>query len=158
MTSDEMAANCRGQYCAFSGDEKCLEMLCEICALLSERELQSSVRVDRCDHDGRLDSSNCRQGGQGVFGERSDWISVYVRTRLMTLSSDDFRISRYTVDLTAHALRDRFLADADFILKLVLDRAELRHGLDGATTITVEDVAAALQYPRLRTDDEQTLD
>ena len=158
MTSDEMAANCRGQYCAFGGEEKCLEMLREICALFSERELQSSARVDRCDHDGRLDSSIRRQGAQGVFGERSDWITVYVRTRLMTLSSDEFRISRYTVDLTAHALRDRFLADADFILKLVLDRAELRYWLDGSATITAEDVTAALQHPRWPKDDEEIFD
>lgn len=77
--------------------------------------------------------------------ERDDWITSYVRTRLRTMAGDTFSISRHTADVAARALKDRFLSDTDAVLKRILDLAALGYLRDGTSTVTVEDVTAALR-------------
>ena len=77
--------------------------------------------------------------------ERGDWIASYVRTRLRTMAGDAFPISRYTADIAARAVQDRFLSDTDAVLKRILELAALRCLRDGSSTVTQEDVAVALR-------------
>jgi hypothetical protein len=87
----------------------------------------------------------CRSCALGCIDQRGNWLASYVRTRLRTMAGDVFPISRHTADVAARALQDRFFSDTDVVLKRILDLAALRYLRDGSSTVTLEDVAAALR-------------
>ncbi len=88
------------------------------------------------------DGRSCVLGG---IDERGNWIASYVRTKLKSMAGDAFSVSRYTADFAARAVQDRVLLDTDAVLKRILDLAALRYLRDGSSTLTQEDVEAALR-------------
>lgn len=91
------------------------------------------------------DGVNCRICVLGGIDEQGNWIASYVRTKLKSMADDTFSVSRYTAEFAARAVQDRFLLDTDAVLKRILDLAALRYLRDGSSTLTQEDVEAALR-------------
>lgn len=146
MTFDEMPTEDCVQGCVCGDCDWCLEM--RVRSAYEEpldREHQSTALTNGRGCHGGADGVYCRPCALEAFGERSDWLASYVRTRLMTMSPDGLGISRHTVDVAAHALRDRFLLDTDAVITHVLESAALRYMLDGSSTILIEDVEVALR-------------
>jgi hypothetical protein len=147
MKFDEMPVGHSRQYCACGDCEWCLEIFVHSVYEESlDREVQSAASAEENGTNGALGGFYCRYCALAFLDDSRNWITSYVRTRLLTMSTDPFHISRHTVEIAAQALRDRFLSDTDAILGRVLDRATLRYLLDGSSTIMSEDVRAALQF------------
>lgn len=146
MTFDEMPVGRSHQHCACGNCEWCLEMLMHsVYEEPLDREVQSAESAGENGTNGAPGGSYCRHCALVLLDDSRDWIASYVRTRLLIMSTDPFCISRHTVEVVAQALRDRFLSDADAILRRVLDRATLRYLLDGSSTVMAEDVRVALR-------------
>jgi histone H3/H4 len=147
MTFDEMPVGHSRQHCACGNCEWCWEMLVHsVYEEPLDREVKRAESAEEKRTNGAPGSFYCRHGALERFDDCRDWIASYVRTRLLTMSTDPFRISRHTVEVAAQAVRDRFFSDMDAILRRVLDRATMRQLQDGSSTIMAEDVRIAMHY------------
>ncbi|WP_322042818.1 hypothetical protein [Paraburkholderia sp. J67] len=146
MTFDEMSTGDCVQGCVCGDCDWCLEMrVHSVHELPLDPEHRSGVLMDVSGCHGAPGGVHCRPRSLEFLDESSDWIASYVRTRLMAMSPDALRISRHTLDVAAHALRDRFLSDTDAVITHVLERSTLRYLLDGSSTVMIEDVEVALR-------------
>jgi transitional endoplasmic reticulum ATPase len=71
-------------------------------------------------------------------------LAAYIRTQLRLKGGETFAISRHTVECVIKGLEGCSIADADTALQRIVDEAAARHIESGATTITTDDVRAAL--------------
>jgi transitional endoplasmic reticulum ATPase len=73
-----------------------------------------------------------------------DSLAAYIRSQLKLKAADIFAISRQAVECVITALEGCSIADTDAALQRLIDEAAARHIESGASTITTEDVRAAL--------------
>ncbi|NPT54209.1 AAA family ATPase [Paraburkholderia elongata] len=71
-------------------------------------------------------------------------LAAYIRSQLRLKTGDTFAISRQAVECVITRLEGCSIADTDAALQRLIDEAAARHIESGATTITADDVRAAL--------------
>ncbi|WP_156132287.1 hypothetical protein [Paraburkholderia terrae] len=104
-------------------------------AVASKNLLVEDAAVDRANS---LDSIECDR-------VERDAIASYVRVQLRMMAGETLAVSRYVMQYAVSVMQGMSASEVDAALQRVVYAAALRQRREGDTTITVEDVRAALR-------------